>query len=314
MPRPDDPPATETETPSSLHARRSLLRPGFMTACAVSAGALLVLGGLVLMPADDVDERPDQASPSQTAPLADDGPSSGARNRMAFQGDTAAAGREIGDGDGSPQPASQDTAPAGDATEQVGTERRSDAGNRTRPVPLDRVDIDVNRPVEPALGRAGTAADELHRRGRLGDDDTLAPAGPAGRLGSRVLTRTRQEHHGIPVFAAEVVVTTEGERIVKIHGHPAPGIDLATTSPAHEYPAAVTLAENVLRHDIAPHDDGLLVIVAVEGGYRLAWLGVVVIDRGPEQVAFDAETGKVLHRAPVVRHAAAAAAAGEGGR
>ena len=298
MARPEDPLATLTEGPSSLPGRRSLPRLGLTTAsAALSAGALLLVSGLMLMP------------------MADDAPSPATPSDRTFYGDTTNADEEIGDGDGPSQPPRGDTTATGDAPGESGADRGSDAGNRTRPVPLDRIDIDVNRPVEPALGRAGTAADELHRRGRLGDDDTLAQTGPEGRLGSRVLTRTRQEHHGIPVFAAEVVVTTEGERIVQIHGHPAPGIDLATTTPAHDYPAIVTLAETVLSHAIAPDDDGLLVIVPVEDGFRLAWLGIVVIDRGPEQVAFDAETGEVLHRAPVVLHAAAVPPpAGEGGR
>ena len=316
MARPDDSPVP-TEAPSSVRGRRAFQRPGPITGfAALFAGALLLVGGLVLMPPDDVDDRRDEASAAETTPVTDDGPSSGTPDDRAFRSNAMAAGGEAGYGDGSAESTRQDTAAAGDAPGQVGNEGGSDAGNRTRPVPLDRLDIDVNRPVDPALGRAGTAADELHQRGRLGSEDTLAPAGSEGRLGSRVLTRTRQEHHGIPVFAAEVVVTTEGGRIVQIHGHAAPGIDLATTTPAHDYPATVALAEAVLRHDVAPDDEGRLVIVPVEGGYRLAWLGLVVIDRGPEQAAFDAETGEVLHRAPVALHAAAAAppTAGEGGR
>ena len=118
----------------------------------------------------------------------------------------------------------------------------------------------------------------------------------------RGIVRTQQEHRGIPIFAADVIVTTEGERVVKIHGHPAPDIDLATTTPANDYSATLTLAEASLEHAVAPEDDGTLVIMPVNGGgYRLAWLGVVVIDRGLERVALDAETGNVLYRVPVVR-------------
>ena len=177
---------------------------------------------------------------------------------------------------------------------------RRASGAPPRAVP-SRTDIAVDRPVDPALGRAGTAADELRERGHIGDDDTLAPTGREGRLGSRVLTRTRQEHQGIPIFAAEVVVTSEDERIVQIHGHPASDISLDTVTPANDYPATVDLAEAFLDHAIAPRDDGTLVIVPVDGGgYRLAWLGVVIIDQGPEQVALDAETGAVLHRVPLI--------------
>ena len=176
-------------------------------------------------------------------------------------------------------------------------------GPPTRPVPLRRTDVDVDRLVDPALGRVGTAVDELRRRGQIGTEDTLTPTGREGRLGSRVLTRTQQQHQGIPIFAADLVVTTEGERIVKIHGHPTPNASLDTITPVNDYPGTVTLAEALLDHAIAPNDDGTLVIVPVdEGGYRLAWLGVAVIDQGLEQVALDAETGAVLHRVPVVRN------------
>ena len=318
MARPDDSVAAPTNAPPSVRGRRSVRRRGPMTVfAALFAGALLAAGGLVLVLVDDVDDRREEAAAVETTPVTDDGSPSGTPSDRALRGNAMAADGEFGYGEGSAESTRQETAGAGDAPGQVGDERGPDAGNPRRPVPLDRMDIDVNRAVDPALGRAGTAADELYRRGRLGGEDTLAPAGPEGRLGSRVLTRARQEHHGIPVFAAEVVVTTEGERIVQIHGHPAPGIDLATTTPAHDYPATVALAEAVLRHDVTPDDEGLLVIVPVEGGYRLAWLGVVLIDRGPEQAAFDAETGEVLHRAPVALHAAAAARpprVGEDGR
>ena len=169
-----------------------------------------------------------------------------------------------------------------------------------RPVPLGRTDIDVDRPVDPALGRIGTVIDELRRRGHLGDDDTLSPSGRERRLRDRVLTRAQQEHQGIPVFAGDVVVTTEGERIVQVHGHPVADIDLDTIVPANDYPATVMLAEALLGQAIAATDDGTLVIMAVDvGGYRLAWLGVVVIDEEPVQVALDAETGAVLHRVPI---------------
>ena len=169
-----------------------------------------------------------------------------------------------------------------------------------RAVPLDRTDIDVDRPVDPALGRIGTVIDELRRRGHIGDEDTLSPSGRERRLGDRVLTRAQQEHQGIPVFAGDVVVATEGERIVQVYGHPVADIDLDTTVPVNDYPATVMLAEALLGQAIAATDDGTLVIMAVEGGsYRLAWLGVVVIDEEPVQVALDAETGAVLHRVPI---------------
>ena len=177
----------------------------------------------------------------------------------------------------------------------------SEGGGPTRAVPLDRVDIELDRSIEPGSTSVDAAADELRDRGNIGGNDTLTPGGE-GALGDRVVTRARQEHNGIPVYAAEVVVTSEGDRVVTIRGHPAPGIELPSTTPANDYAATVALAERRLNEDISTDeaDEGTLVIFAVNGGYRLAWLSDVVIDRGPERVVFDAETGEVLHRVPTI--------------
>ena len=144
----------------------------------------------------------------------------------------------------------------------------------------------------------------MRERGHIGDEDTLTRdeqrQGRDVELGSRVITRTRQEHQGIPVFHADVVVTTDSERIIKINGHPAPNIELDTTTPANDYPTTVSLAEVLEDHPIVAEDEGTLLIMPVDDGYRLAWLGQVVIDRGPEEVVFDAETGAVLHREPLI--------------
>ena len=186
-----------------------------------------------------------------------------------------------------------------------GAESPPDGPIQTRAVPLERTDIDVDRVIEPESTAIETAADEIRARGQIGDDDVLTPAGE-NVLGDRVFSRARQEHQDIPVYAAEVVVTIEGDRIVRIRGHAAPRIELATTTPGQDYPATVAAAERLLNHDIATDDDdeGTLVIFPVGGGYRLAWMGVVVIDKGPEEAVFDAETGEVLHRVPVVLDAA----------
>lgn len=175
----------------------------------------------------------------------------------------------------------------------------SSRGDSTRAVPLDRVDLDLQRPFDPEAGSVSAAADELHRHGLIGTDDTLAPVGREGRLGRLVVSRANQEHKGIPVFAAQVVVTAEGARIVKILGHAAPDVALDSTVPANDYPTTLRLAERLLGHDIAADGEAALVILPVDGGYRLAWLGTVVIDGGAEEAAFDAETGRVLHRVPI---------------
>lgn len=175
---------------------------------------------------------------------------------------------------------------------------------RARPLPLERVAIDVDLPVEDGDRTPEVAAGELRRLGRIGPDDILVPAGRERTLGTGTITRTRQEHKGIPVFAADVVVTARGGRIVGIRGHPAPGVRLEATSPEHDYLATVALAAERLSREIAAEDEGTLVIFTVDGGYRLAWTGAVVIDRAREQVVLDAETGDVLLRTPLVVHQA----------
>lgn len=175
---------------------------------------------------------------------------------------------------------------------------------RARPVPLDRVAIDVDLPVEDGDRIPELAAGALRRLGRIGPDDALVPAGGERTLGTGTITRTRQEHKGVPVLAADVVVTVRGGRVVNIRGHPAPDIGLEATSPEHDYPATVALAAERLGREVAAEDEGALVIFAVDGGYRLAWLGAVVIDRAREQVVLDAGTGEVLLRTPLVVHRA----------
>ena len=175
---------------------------------------------------------------------------------------------------------------------------------RARPLPLERVALDVDLPVDDSGRIPEIAAGELRRHGRIGPDDALVPAGRERTLGTSTLTRTRQEHKGIPVFAADVVVTSSAGRIVDIRGHPAPAVRLEATSPEHDYPATVALAAERLDREVAAEDEGTLVIFAVDGGYRLAWLGAVVIDRARVQVVLDAETGDVLLRTPLVVHRA----------
>ena len=194
-------------------------------------------------------------------------------------------------------PASPSATGSGDNATDGTSPPKSDRP-RTRPVPLERTDVVVDRAIAPDSDPARTATAELRERGRLGDEDALTPAGKPGTLGDSVLSRMRQEHRGIPVFAAEVVVTVRGERIVRIRGHPAPDIRLETTQPLHDYPETVALARARLDHDVTPEDEGTLVIFPTEDGYRMAWMGMVIIDRGLERVVLDAGTGEVLLRVP----------------
>ena len=175
---------------------------------------------------------------------------------------------------------------------------------RTRPVPLESTNLELDLPIESGSDPTEAAAEELRRRDRLGDEDVLQPSG-SHDIGDSVIFGSRQRHQDIPVYGAEVRVVVRDGRIVSIRGHPAPDIHLDTTNPAHDYPSTIALAETLLAHDITPEDEGLLVIFAMPApaAYRLAWRGIVVIDRLQEEAVFDAETGEVLLRVPLVHDA-----------
>ena len=168
------------------------------------------------------------------------------------------------------------------------------------PVPIERMEIEIGREVEPGSTVPETVADALRKAGRIGTQDTLEPAGGVRRMAGKTIIRLRQKHKDIRVFAAEVSVIAEGRRIVKIQGHPAPAIDI-DPRPANDYPTTIALAGDSTGKRIEALDDGALAIFRVAGGgYRLAWEGVVLIDPGEERTIFDAETGEILLRVPVV--------------
>ena len=259
-------------------------------------GPALIAGGLAPAPAAGLAGPPVAvSSPGESASQL-----VGATNRILLAQSEEA---ETGGGDADPAAAGGGAANEGVKAPSSKTPAGEDRP-RARPLPLERVAIDVDLPVDDIGRIPEIAAGELRRHGRIGPDDALVPAGRERTLGTGTLTRTRQEHKGIPVLAADVVVTSRGGRIVGIRGHPAPAVRLEATSPEHDYPATVALAAGRLGREIAAEDEGTLVIFAVDGGYRLAWLGAVVIDRAREQVVLDAETGDVLLRTPLVVHQA----------
>ena len=89
-------------------------------------------------------------------------------------------------------------------------------------MPIERVEIEIDREVEPGSTVPETVADALRKAGRIGTQDTLEPAGGTRQMAGKTISRLRQKHKDIRVFAAEVAVIAEGRRIVKIQGHPAP--------------------------------------------------------------------------------------------
>ena len=170
--------------------------------------------------------------------------------------------------------------------------RPPDGRGASSPIRLQSSDIAPDRPIEPGEVIAEAVADELRQRGRLGTGDSLANVSGSRDLGEATILRMRQEHHGIPVFAAEVVVSTLGDRIVRIAGDSTPDVRLDSTVPVNDYASAIALAQTLTGIVIAPQDDGALVVFPSDGGGRLAWSGPALVDQSPEQVAGDiAETG-----------------------
>ena len=170
-----------------------------------------------------------------------------------------------------------------------------------KPVPLDDVSIEDSISIGAAESAVQAAEVEIRRRGGIGNDDSLVPLGDPRRIGDSVFTRAEQIHGDIPVFAAEVVIRTVGDRIVSIRGDSAADIELPTGLPEHDYPSTLDLASAMLGEEITAWDDGSRVVFALPDGHRLGWLGMVTIgDAAPEDVVFDAADGALLFRVPAV--------------
>ena len=239
------------------------------------------------------------------------------------------AGGESGQGEGVPVLTTQGESPGipdgggsaaggADGVDVTAESSGLPAGQRySLPIRLESSDTALNHPIESGEDIAEAVAEELRQRGQLGADDALANVSGSRELGGVTVTRMRQEHRGIPVFAAEVAVSTLGGRIVRIAGDSIPDIRLDSTVPLNDYSPTITLAEMLTGLTITPQDDGALVVFPAENGDRLAWSGPAIVEQGleqdpvelpeqnpaqsVEQVYLDAVSGEVLLRLPLVR-------------
>ena len=173
-------------------------------------------------------------------------------------------------------------------------------GKSDTPLPTEHVQLEVNREVTPDEVVSEAVSDELRKADRIDADSEMVSTDQERVLADTKIVRLRQTHNGVPVYGAEVTATTEDGRIVRILGHPASRIDIKSTTPTKDYPTTVAAASKVLDHEIETMDEGTLVIFPVQGGYRLAWEGLVRIDQGDERVVFDADTAEILLRQPLV--------------
>ena len=248
-------------------------------------------------------------------------------------------GGETSQGEGVPVPTTQGELPgvpgggegaadgSADVDGNAGPVGQSDGQRDSLPIRLQSSDISLDRPIEPGEDIAEAVAEELRQRGRLGADDSLANVSGSRELGETTILRMRQEHQGIPVFAAEVVVSTLEGRIVRVAGDSTSDVRLVSTVPVNDYASTIMLAEMLTGLAITPQDDGTLVVFPTDEGDRLAWSGPAIIEQGqeqdvesdleqnPEEVAgqnsaqsleqvyLDAANGEVLLRLPLVHQA-----------
>ena len=200
----------------------------------------------------------------------------------------------------------EDASTAGRTTQESNSGDRATEESRSTeqaiaedtPVPLDRVEIELGREVESGNTVSKIVAEALRKAGSIGARDTLEPADGERQLAGKTIIRLKQKHKGIPVFAAEMVAIKRDGCIVKVQGYSAPSIEV-DARPAHDYPTTIERAGDLIGQPIEALADGTLVIFRLQdGGYCLAWEGVVLIDHGEERTLLDAETGEILLRLP----------------
>ena len=278
--------------------------------------ALLALGGLVVALAPSEGVRNQQTPSGDIAATAPSGraseggliPRADTRGEVTFamatqiptEGQTEAGTQAAASESEAPLPTTEISTEGREAQAQVGESRESDAiGLIDSAVQLDRVAARLDLSLDPNRSVSEAVADELRRTGAIGTDDVLESSSEMSELNGTGLIRLKQTYKGIPVYAAEVVATVSGQRVVAVQGRLAPGND-AETAPTRDYAETISLAERVLAVDIAPQGQGSTVIFRDRSGRaRVAWLGVVLIDRAQEQVLFDPDTGRLLLRVPV---------------
>ena len=199
---------------------------------------------------------------------------------------------EPGQGEGVPVPATQGElpgVPGGGEAAADGIEGNVEPGGQpdeqqdSLPIRLQSSDIALDLPFEPGEDLAEIVAEELRQRGRLGAADSLANVSGSRQLGETTILRMRQEHLGIPVFAAEVVVSTLDGRIVRVAGDSTPDVRLDSTVPVNDYASTIMLAEMEAGLAITPQDDGTLVVFPTDDGGHLAWSGPALVEQDQEQ-------------------------------
>jgi Zn-dependent metalloprotease len=133
----------------------------------------------------------------------------------------------------------------------------------------------------------------LMRDGGLGDQDELTPMSTSTSLGSSQVIKLQQTYQGIPIYGAETLVTINNKHIEKIYSKTVSNIEI-DTRPSLSIDQAVEHAEKIIEAELISQDNAVLIIVSVDGDYKLAWMGLFAIAGDVRTFIFDANDGSIL--------------------
>lgn len=185
-----------------------------------------------------------------------------------------------------------------ETSQEQSEESSSDTGGPSHGK-LVTVEEETEIPVSDDSEVADKVAENLRESGRIGEQDKLVPKSSGSEIGQHHVVRFQQEYKGLPVIGAEVITASMAGKVVKIMGQTAPRIDIEI-EPGLDYEQAILAAMEALGTEIKALDEGQLRIFRAPDDYRLSWYGMVVIGVESEYVVFDAHSGEVLFRNPVV--------------
>lgn len=301
---------------AQLEAVGEHVRPILGRVRRLEAWKWLILGGGIAVVLGVVALRFHQTSslePGEQAVSEVEAVSDASRGRRANTGATSAAlqeegseearGSEVQTGaqEGGPQMQKEEAGETDGMAAEECAEGEPCSERAGKPVPLDPVSLEEAVVIGENESIVDAVEDDLRDRGLLDVEDELVPIDSPRAVEDSEFTRAEQEHKGIPVYAAEVVIRVVGDQVVSVQGDLATDITLEPGLLTNTYPATLDLARGLVGEAIEANDEGARVILAVSGGHRLAWLGRVTIGGGwPELGIFDAATGEVLFRVPTV--------------
>jgi bacillolysin len=158
-----------------------------------------------------------------------------------------------------------------------------------------------------ATSEWGTIVDRMVRgdelRVRLERADTL--------IAGRTVEQLTQYYKGLRVWGGSVARQMDGNSVVSVFGTVYQGLDLAVT-PTVSRDAARGALEALGGSLLLPDRDPELVVLPGDEGFRLAWVGEVMLRRDIVRAFVDATSGSIVRRYSMMQRQAANAAIGRG--